>query len=168
MSDTGPVAQNLTAEAQKTTHEFSNLVNARQRPNQRAATGQHLTHYHSFFSSLFSWENPRASAVAYVAVVMFIFGARYLDLLRYAFKITWMSLGLAAAAELAGQTLFNTGLVSQIRPRRYYTVPKETLDSMTGDLDELINFFVIESQRLLFAENVFATGAVSFTSNRLR
>lgn len=76
-----------------------------------------------------------------------------------------MSLGLAAAAELAGQTLFNTGLVSQIRPRRYYTVPKETLDSMTGDLDELINFFVIESQRLLFAENVFATGAVSFHTN---
>ena len=155
----GPVAQNLTAEAQKTSSEFSNLANARQRPAQRAATGQHLTHYHSFFSSLFSWENPRASAVAYVAVVLFIFGARYLDLLRYAFKISWMALGLAAAAELAGQTLFNTGLVSQIRPRRYYTVPKETLDSMTGDLDELINFFVIESQRLLFAENVFATGA---------
>lgn len=157
----GPVAQNLTAEAQKTSSEFSNLVNARQRPNQRAATGQHLTHYHSFFASLFSWENPRASAVAYAAVVMFIFGARYLDLLRYAFKISWMTLGVSAAAELAGQSLFKTGIVSQIRPRRYYTVPKETLDSMTGDLDELINFFVIETQRLVFAENVFATGAVS-------
>lgn len=90
---------------------------------------------------------------------MFIFGARYLDLLRYAFKISWMALGLSAAAELAGQSLFKTGIVSQVRPRRYYTVPKETLDSMTGDLDELINFFVIETQRLLFAENVFATGA---------
>lgn len=154
----GPVAENVKAEAARTTNELSNLANARnQRPQQRAATGQHLTHYHSFFFSLLSWENPRATAVAYAAAVIFIFGARYLDLLRYAFKITWMTLGLTAVAEVAGKSLFNTGFVSQIRPRRYYTVPKETLDSMTGDIDELINFFVIESQRLVFAENVFAT-----------
>jgi hypothetical protein len=64
-------------------------------------------------------------------------------------------------AEVVGQSLFNTGFVSQIRPKKYYVLPKDTLDSMTGDLDELVNFFVIESQRLLFAENVFASSVVS-------
>ncbi|OBT78923.1 hypothetical protein VF21_02781 [Pseudogymnoascus sp. 05NY08] len=160
----GPVAENVKAEATKTSAELSALSASRQTPATRTATGQHLTHYHSFFGSLFSWENPRASALAYAATVVFIFAARYLDLLRYGLKLTWMALGVTVAAEVAGQALFNAGFTSQIRPRKYYTVPKATLDSMTGDLDELINFFVIESQRLLFAENVLASGAALFSA----
>ncbi|OBT41429.1 hypothetical protein VE00_08055 [Pseudogymnoascus sp. WSF 3629] len=160
----GPVAENVKAEATKTTAELSALSTSRQTPSTRTATGQPLTHYHSFFGSLFSWENPRASALAYAATVVFIFAARYLDLLRYGLKLTWMALGVTVAAEVAGRALFNAGFTSQIRPRKYYTVPKATLDSMTGDLDELINFFVIESQRLLFAENVLASGAALFSA----
>lgn len=94
--------------------------------------------------------------------MIFIFAARYLDLLRYGLKLTWMALGVTVAAEVVGRALFNAGFTSQIRPRKYYTLPKSTLDAMTGDLDELINFFVIESQRLLFAENVLASGAALF------
>lgn len=96
--------------------------------------------------------------------MIFIFAARYLDLLRYGLKLTWMALGVTVAAEVAGRALFNAGFTSQIRPRKYYTLPKSTLDAMTGDLDELINFFVIESQRLLFAENVLASAAALFSA----
>ncbi|KFY13833.1 hypothetical protein V492_03022 [Pseudogymnoascus sp. VKM F-4246] len=155
----GPVAENVKAEANKTSAELSALSATRHTPSTRTATGQNLTHYHSFFGSLFSWENPRASALAYASTVLFIFAARYLDLLRYGLKLTWMALGVTVAAEVAGRALFNSGFTAQIRPRKYYTLPKATLDSMTGDLDELINFFVIESQRLLFAENILASGA---------
>lgn len=160
----GPVAENVKAEATKTSAELSALSATRQTPAARTATGQHLTHYHSFFGSLFSWENPRASALAYASTVIFIFAARYLDLLRYGLKLTWMALGVTVAAEVVGRALFNAGFTSQIRPRKYYTLPKSTLDAMTGDLDELINFFVIESQRLLFAENVLASGAALFSA----
>ncbi|KFX89168.1 hypothetical protein O988_08733, partial [Pseudogymnoascus sp. VKM F-3808] len=59
----GPVAENVKAEATKTSNELSALSAKRQTPATRTATGQHLTHYHSFFGSLFSWENPRASAL---------------------------------------------------------------------------------------------------------
>ncbi|KFY93846.1 hypothetical protein V498_04230 [Pseudogymnoascus sp. VKM F-4517 (FW-2822)] len=160
----GPVAENVKAEATKTSAELSALSATRQTPAARTATGQHLTHYHSFFGSLFSWENPRASALAYASTVIFIFAARYLDLLRYGLKLTWMALGVTVAAEVVGRALFNAGFTSQIRPRKYYTLPKSTLDAMTGDLDELINFFVIESQRLLFAENVLTSGAALFSA----
>jgi len=34
------------------------------------------------------------------------------------------------------------------------------LDSLLGDVHELVNFFVIEAQRILFAENLSATAAV--------
>ncbi|TVY13608.1 Reticulon-like protein 1 [Lachnellula arida] len=155
----GPVADNVKDQHAKTQAEFSNLAAARTTPTTPAATGQQLTHYHSFFSSLLSWDNPRASGIAFASVVLFIFAARYLDILRYAFKVTWMTLGVTVLAEAAGKALFSHGFTSQIRPRKYYTVSKSTLNSLVGDLHELINFFVIESQRIVFAENVFASGA---------
>ncbi|KAI0843213.1 Reticulon-domain-containing protein [Hypoxylon sp. FL0890] len=157
----GPVAQNVKDQHAKTSAEFSNLANSRQTPSQPAATGQPLTHYHSFFSELLSWNNPRASAIAYATVVSLIFVARYLDVVRYAFKLTWMTLGITVLAEGAGKAILGNGLATQLRPRKYYTVPRETLDSLIGDVHELINFFVIESQRILFAENVAASAVAA-------
>ncbi|KAH9909128.1 Reticulon-domain-containing protein [Xylariomycetidae sp. FL2044] len=157
----GPVAQNVKDQGAKTSSEFSNLANARQTPSQPAATGQPLTHYHSFFSELLSWNNPRASAIAYASVVLLIFAARYLDVIRYGLKLTWMALGVTVLAEITGKTILNNGLASQLRPRKYYTVSRETLDAMIGDVHELVNFFVIEAQRILFAENVPASAAAA-------
>lgn len=160
----GPVAQNVKSETNKTTNELSNLAASRKTPANPAATGQPLTHYHSFFSELLSWKNPRASGIAYAAIISFIFAARYLDLIRYAFKLTWIALGVTVAAEATGKLVLSKGLASQIRPRRYYTIPRETLDSLIGDVHELINFFVIEAQRILFAENLAASAAAGFSA----
>jgi hypothetical protein len=57
----GPVAQNVLDQSAKTSAEMSNLAAARHPPDYKAATGQPLTHYHSFFSELLSWRNPRMS-----------------------------------------------------------------------------------------------------------
>ncbi|KAJ1331710.1 reticulon family protein [Microdochium nivale] len=157
----GPAAQTAKDQATKTSSEFSNLANARRTPDQPAATGQPLTHYHSFFFELLSWNNPRASGIAYGAVITMIFAARYLDILRYTFKLTWMTLGVTVLAEVLGKLVMSNGLATQLRPRAYYTIQKETLDSLIGDVHELINFFVIESQRILFAENLIASAAAA-------
>ncbi|KAG0649313.1 hypothetical protein D0Z07_4597 [Hyphodiscus hymeniophilus] len=155
----GPVAENIKDQHAKTSNEFSNLAASRATPAQPAATGQQLTHYHSFFSTLLSWDNPRASGIAFLSAVIFIFAARYFNILRYAFKLTWMTLGVTVAAEVLGKAILGQGLSSQIRPKKYFTISKSTLDNLTGDMHELINFFVIESQRIVFAENVFASVA---------
>lgn len=55
----GPVAQNVKDEGAKASSELSNLAASRKTPANPAATGQPLTHYHSFFSELLSWNNPR-------------------------------------------------------------------------------------------------------------
>lgn len=157
---TGPVAENIKTQHAKTQAEFSSLAASRTTPTTLAATGQPLTHYHSFFSNLLSWNNPRASGIAYSSVILFIFAARYLDILRYVFKLTWVTLGVTVLAEGTGKILFSHGFISGFRPRKYYTVSKETLDTLIGDVHELINFFVIESQRIVFAENLFASAAV--------
>jgi hypothetical protein len=75
-----------------------------------------------------------------------------------------MVLGITLAAEIVGKTLLNSGLATQVRPRKYYTVPKETLDAVIGDVNELVNFFVIEAQRILFAENIPASAVTAFAA----
>lgn len=155
----GPMAQNLKAETAKTSTEFGNLAASRRTPANPAATGQPLTHYHSFFSELLSWKNPRASAIAYVSVVALLLTARYVDIFRYTLKLTYLALGTTVLAEVVGKLVLNHGLATQIRPRSYYVLSKETLDAAIGDVHELINFFVIEAQRILFVENVGASAA---------
>lgn len=76
-------------------------------------------------------------------------------------KAVYMVLGITASAEFLGKLALGTGFTSQIRPRKYFTIPKASLERMLDDLEQLINFFVIESQRIVFAENLYATGAVS-------
>ncbi|KAK4543265.1 hypothetical protein LTR36_005815 [Oleoguttula mirabilis] len=160
----GPVADKARQEAYQTQSEFGNLAGARQTPSTQTATGQDLTHYHSFFYSLLSWENPRATAISYVTIVLFIFACRYVPLVRYGLRLTWMVLGITAAAEIAGRMVFDQGFASKLRPKKYYTIPRETLESTIDDALHFVNFFVIESQRIVFAENVYATVAAFFTA----
>jgi hypothetical protein len=151
---------NIKDQHAKTQAEFASLAASRTTPTTPAATGQPLTHYHSFFSNLLSWNNPRASGIAYGSIILFIFAARYLDILRYFFKLTWWTLGVTVLVEGAGKLLLSHGFISSARPKKYLTVSKETLDALLGDVHELVNFFVIEAQRIAFAENLSATTAV--------
>jgi hypothetical protein len=50
----GPVAQSVKQEASQTSNEFGGLVDSRQTPEHKAANGQSLTNYHSFFYTLLS------------------------------------------------------------------------------------------------------------------
>jgi hypothetical protein len=160
----GPVAQNVKDHTRKASAEFSNLAASRRTPDSPAATGQPLTHYHSFFYELLSWKNPRASAIALGSIISAIFVGRYVDIYRRILQLTWMALGITVSAEAAGKFLLNKGLATSFRPRQYYTVSRETLESWMGDLTELINFVVIESQRILFVENISASFGVAFLS----
>lgn len=157
----GPVATNARNEVNQTKNEFSDLASSRQVPEHTAATGQKLTHYHSFFYTLLLWEHPRVTAMSYAAIVIFIFTTRYVPLARYALRLTWITLGISGAAELAGQLGMKQGVVSKLRPNKYYTIPRQSLEVALEDVEQLINFFVIEVQRIVFAENVYVTIAVS-------
>jgi len=157
----GPVAQNVKDHTARASSELNNLAASRKTPVNPAATGQPLTHYHSFFHELFSWNNPRASAIALVSIVSLIFAARYIDFPRYGLKLAWMALGVTVTAEAAGQFILSKGLVSQVRPRQYYTVSREAVEGWVGDVYELLNFLVIESQRILFVENLAVSAAAA-------
>ena len=71
---------------------------------------------------------------------------------------------VTAAAEVAGKLALSRGIASSFRPKRYYTIPREALEASLEDVEQLINFFVIEFQRVLFAENVTHTIAACSTA----
>lgn len=87
------MADKIKTQSTKTSNELQNMKNSRAQPDQPASTGQPLTHYHSFFYNLLSWENPRASGIAFAVTVLFIFAYRYLPMLKWAFKMLYLTLG---------------------------------------------------------------------------
>ncbi|GAD92943.1 cell lysis protein cwl1 [Paecilomyces variotii No. 5] len=159
----GPVVQNIKSEANRTGDEFRGLKGSKVESSSTTATGQPLTPYHSLLYSLLSWEHPRATALSFASVVTFIFAARYLPLIRWAFKFLYLALGFTATLEIAGKLVLSQGLASSFRPRKYYTVPKEAIEGVLEDLEQLVDFFLIEFQRILFAENIIHTVA-AFTA----
>lgn len=162
----GPAAQTVKKEAAATSNEFADLANSRKMPEHTAANDTPLTHYHSFFFNLLSWKNPRATGISFASVLAFIFACRYLPIGRLALRGTWTLLGVITIAEAAAKYTIGSSVASQVRPRRYYKIPKESLESALDDVEQLINFFVIEIQRIVFAENIPNT-AVAFAATFL-
>jgi hypothetical protein len=66
-----------------------------------------------------------------------------------------------AIAEGVAKTVSDKGIAASVRPKRYFTLQKESVDGVFNELHELLNFFVLEFQRVLFVENVFVTFTVS-------
>lgn len=139
----------------------------------------HRIDYHSFFFNLLSWKNPRATAITFVSTLVFIFACRYLPIVRLTLKGTWTILGgkflaiiyshqcltslVVTLAEAAAKFTIGSSVAGSVRPRRYYKIPKETLEATLDDVEQLINFFVIEIQRIVFAENIPNTAIVSLS-----
>ncbi|KAM0743058.1 hypothetical protein ACQRIT_003235 [Beauveria bassiana] len=129
-----------------------------------AADAQPVTHYHSDFAELLSWKNPRNSAIAYGSIVTFILATRFFDIIRWAIKLSWMTLAVTITAEAVGKLVLNSGITSQLRPRRYYTIHRDTVEGFVGDVHELANFFIIEGQRILYTENIAVSAAACFAA----
>ena len=194
----GPVADVAKDQHAKTTNEISRLANSRTTPDQSTATGQPLTHYHSFFYTLLSvsinflpmFASPLTLPVGESSCYNLIFhlccpfhlccevSACAALVLQSSVYGTWwyayLTAGLqthsnncflvTAAAEVAGKLVLSQGLATSFRPKKYYTLPREALESSLEDIEHLINFFVIEFQRVLFAENVGVTIASFFAA----
>jgi len=160
----GPVANATKDQAYATQSEFSDLANARNATPGKAANDTQLTSMHSLFYNLLSWKNKRATGITFVSVLAFIFVCRYMPVVRYVIKLTWMSLGVVTIAEAASKGVMGSSVATSLRPRRYYKIPKEALEASLDDLENLINFFVIEIQRIVFAENIPVTAAAFLTA----
>lgn len=114
--------------------------------------------------------------MTFASFIALIFASRYLPIIRLFLKGTWTILGgkqnrrqykeqgltaiVVTLAEAAAKFTIGSSVAGHVRPRRYYKIPKETLEATLDDVEQLINFFVIEAQRIVFAENIPNTALV--------
>lgn len=47
--------------------------------------------------------------------------------------------------------------MTQLRPAKYYTIPRENLEMVFAEIHEFLNFIVLEFQRVIFVENLTVT-----------
>ncbi|KAH0605877.1 uncharacterized protein H6S33_004334 [Morchella sextelata] len=141
---------------QKTKADFQGLANSASVENDYEGD-QPLTHYHSFFFDLFTWKYPRATGFFFFSVISMITAFRFINVLRWVFKGAYLLFASAALLEVAGKPFGAKGLVSSMRPRRYHTIPRESVEKLFNEAHDLLNFFVVEFQRVIFVENIFAT-----------
>jgi len=116
-----------------------------------------LTHFHSFFYDTFTWKYPRTTGLLFAGSLAVLLLGHYVDILRYTLKVAWMVFAAAATIEWVGRPTTGTGFMTQIRPQKYYTIPRENLEMIFAEIHEFLNFVVLEFQRVLYVENLSVT-----------
>ncbi|KAI5821210.1 Reticulon-domain-containing protein [Pyronema omphalodes] len=142
---------------QETKADFRGLANSTHINGDYADATQPVSQFHNVFYNLFTWKFPTASGFFFLSTIFTIVAFRYVNVLRYVFKALYMSFGAVTLLEIAGKPLGASGIVSSFRPERYYTVPRESMESVFEHIHELVNFFVLEFQRVIYVENVFTS-----------
>lgn len=116
-----------------------------------------VTHFHSFFYDTFTWKYPRTTGLLFASSLAFLLLGHYVNILRYAFKGAYITFAATAAFEYLGRPTTGTGFMTQVRPQRYYTIPRENLEMVFAEIHEFLNFVVLEFQRVIFVENLTVT-----------
>ncbi|KAK6346961.1 hypothetical protein TWF696_007056 [Orbilia brochopaga] len=116
-----------------------------------------VTHFHSFFYDTFTWKYPRTTGLLFASSLSFLLLGHYVNILRYAFKGAYITFAATAAFEYLGRPTTGTGFMTQVRPQRYYTIPRENLEMVFAEIHEFLNFIVLEFQRVIFVENLTVT-----------
>jgi len=118
-----------------------------------------LTHFHSFFYDTFTWKYPRSTGLIFASSLGFLLLGHYVNILRYALKGAYITFAAVAAFEYIGKPTTGTGFMTQIRPQRYYTIPRDNLEMFFAEVHEFLNFVVLEFQRIIYVENLTVTVA---------
>ncbi|EPS40609.1 hypothetical protein H072_5507 [Dactylellina haptotyla CBS 200.50] len=118
-----------------------------------------VTHFHSLFYDTFTWKYPRTTGLLFASSLAFLLLGHYVNILRYALKGAYITFAATAAFEYLGRPTTGTGFMTQVRPQRYYTIPRENLEMVFAEIHEFLNFVVLEFQRIIFVENLTVTVA---------
>jgi hypothetical protein len=113
-----------------------------------------------------SWEDPSRTMTSYASVMAALFAVHYLPLTKTGLKIGATAFGVAAAAEYAHGLFTPNTVMSRLRPRQYRKIPEPVLNDTLKDVHDLLQFLVVEAQRVVYAEKLDRTVAafVGFTS----
>lgn len=158
-SDSDPTTTNISLDKIKQMNTFTPT-----HPVQNVPHDPTVTHFHSFFYDTFTWKYPKTTGLLFAGSLGFLLLGHYVNILRYAFKGAYITFAAVASFEYLGRPTTGTGFMTQVRPHKYYTIPRENLEMIFAEIHEFLNFVVLEFQRILFVENLSVTTLAFATS----
>ncbi|KAK5228980.1 hypothetical protein LTR47_008138 [Exophiala xenobiotica] len=145
----------ITSAIQETLHKKAHPEEYK-KPEHPGPLKQIIAHQDSLYKYI-SWENLTQTLGSYVGLMGIIFGAHYLPLTQTILKAAVAILGVVSVAEFASRSFGPDSLSTRLRPKEYKTVPEETLNATLKDIHDLIQFAVVQGQKILFGQDLDKT-----------
>jgi hypothetical protein len=127
------------------------------------------------------WEDPTRTLSVYISALSILFGAHYLPLTQVALKVGVTTLGgmqspsdmtfetnsylsVVSVTEFASRTFAANSLSARLRPKEYKKIPESTLNATLKDIHDLIQYAVVQAQRIVYGQDLDKSFAVSCDS----
>ncbi|KAK7204120.1 Reticulon-domain-containing protein [Myxozyma melibiosi] len=146
MSDAMPIAEPVPVAAQTETPPFDK--------------------YKTLISDLLTWKKVAQSGIAFGSLVTALLVFKYVNVVKLVFNAAYIAFGTAVAVEFAGRTIKKSpGFVSSFRTAGgYFVISKNVVEPVFEELLVLLNFGLVEVQKIVFVENTQTT-VVAFVAS---
>jgi len=135
----------------------------------RELEGQHtgtlkgiIAHPDSLYKYI-SWEDPVRTFGSLIAVLGILSGVHFLPLTQTALKVAATTLGGVTIAEYAHRVFTTNTFLARLRPKEYRKVPESVLNDTLKDIHDLVQYTVVETQKIVLGEHLDKTFAAAFS-----
>ncbi|KAF2823610.1 hypothetical protein CC86DRAFT_422597, partial [Ophiobolus disseminans] len=106
-----------------------------------------------------NWKDPTRTLSVYLGATGILFGAHYLPLTQTVLKGGVTALGVVSITEFASRSLADKSLSARLRPKEYKKIPEPILNATLKDIHDFIQFAVVQTQRIIFGQDLSKTFA---------
>jgi hypothetical protein len=73
-------------------------------------------------------------------------------------------MSVVSVTEFASRSFSGNSLSTRLRPKEYKKIPEPTLNATLKDIHDLIQYTVVQAQKVVFGQDLYKTFAVSCLS----
>jgi len=159
-----PASSNSVQHSDQDTAEIASTIqNALQErahpaPERPGPIKQILAHQDSLYKYV-NWEYPISTLGCYLGALSILFGVHYLPLTQMVLKAGVTILGVVSITEFISRFFSDDSLSTRLRPKEYKRFPESTLNATLRDFHDLIQYAVVQAQRIVFGQDLNKTFA---------
>jgi len=156
----GNSVQHSDQETAEITSTIQDALHKREHPEPEhfGPIKQILAHQDSLYEYI-NWRDPIRTLGCYIGALGILFGAHYLPLTQVALKTGVTVLGVVSFTEFVSRSFSADSLSSRLRPKEYKKVSESTLNATLRDFHDLIQYAVVQAQRIIFGQDLDKTFA---------
>ncbi|KAK9459887.1 putative reticulon-like protein RtnA [Lipomyces oligophaga] len=121
--------------------------------------------YNELLFDLFTWKKPICTGKVFGATLAVLFVLKYISLLKLVLNTASIAFATAVAVEFAGRYVKKSpGFLSSFSDGRYFTVSKGSVEPLFEELLVVVNFVLVELQKIVYVEKTSVTVSAVFGS----